>query len=95
MLYSASLYDNLNKDNLEYSMPSYIKEDSANQPYMTFLNMIGQHFDNIWIYYKDVSNRYSAENNPSVGISMDVVADALRGFGMQLYTNSNISDNIY
>lgn len=95
MLYSASLYDNLNKDNLEYSMPSYIKEDSANQPYMTFLNMIGQHFDNIWIYYKDLSNRYSADNNPTNGISLDLVADALKGFGMQLYTNTNISDNIY
>lgn len=95
MLYSASLYDNLNKDNLQYSMPSYIREDDNNQPYLTFLSMIGQHFDNIWVYYKDLSNRYSAENNPSVGISLDVVADALRGFGMQLYTNSNISDNIY
>lgn len=95
MLYSSSLYDNLNKDNIQYSMPAYIKEDGNNQPYTTFLNMIGQHFDNIWIYYKDVSNRYSAENNPNVGISMDVVADALRGFGIQLYTNSNISDNIY
>lgn len=95
MLYSASLYDNLNKDNLQYSMPAYIQEDSNNQPYMTFLNMIGQHFDNIWIYYKDVSNRYSAENSPNAGISMDVVANALRGFGIQLYTNSNISDNIY
>lgn len=95
MLYSSSLYDNLNKDNLQYSMPAYIREDDANQPYMTFLNMIGQHFDNIWIYYKDVSNRYSAENNPQIGISMDLVADALRGFGVQLYTNSNIADNIY
>lgn len=95
MLYSASLYDNLNKDNLEYSMPSYIKEDENNQPYLTFLNMIGQHFDNIWVYYRDLSNRYSAENNPNIGISLDLVADALKGFGIQLYTNSNISDNIY
>lgn len=95
MLYSASLYDSLNKDNLEYTMPAYIKEDSNNAPFMTFLHMIGQHFDNIWLYYKDLSNRYSAENNPLDGISLDVVADALRGFGIQLYTNSNISDNIY
>ena len=95
MLYSASLYDINNKDNLEYTAPTYIRDDVNNQPYITFLNMIGQHFDNIWIYYKDVTNRYVANNNPQIGISMDVVADALRGFGMELYTNSNISDNIY
>ena len=95
MLYSASQYDNNNKDLLQYATPAYLRDDSGNQPYLVFLNMIGQHFDNIWIYLKDVTNRFSAENNPFVGISMDQVADALRGLGVQLYTNTSISDNIY
>lgn len=95
MFYSASQYDNLNKDLLQYSTPAYLRDDSSNQPYLVFLDMIGQHFDNIWIYLKDVTNRFSAENNPFVGVSMDQVADALRGLGVQLYTNTSISDNIY
>ena len=77
MYYSSSLYDNMNGDLLQYSMPAYLREDSSNEPFMVFLNMIGQHFDNIWIYLKDVTNRFSAENNPFVGISMDQVAEAL------------------
>lgn len=95
MYWSASYYDDQNKDLLLYATPSYILDDSANAPYLLFLNMIGQHFDNIWIYLKDVTNHYSAENNPFVGISMDQVADALRSFGVQLYTNTSITDNIY
>lgn len=95
MFFSASHYDNSNKDLLQNSTPSYIRDDSNNQPYLVFLDMIGQHFDNIWIYLKDVSNRYSAENNPFVGISMDQVSDALQSFGIQLYTNTSISDNLY
>ena len=95
MYYSASYYDDSNKDWLVYSTPGYITEDDSNAPYFTFLNMIGQHFDNIWIYLKDVTNHYSAENNPFVGISMDQVADALRSFGVQLYTNTSVSDNVY
>ena len=95
MYWSASYYDNNNKDWLLYATPDYIAEDSQNAPYLTFLNMIGQHFDNIWIYYKDVTNRYSAENNPFVGISMDQVANALRSFGIQLYTNTSIADSVY
>jgi hypothetical protein len=95
MYWSASYYDDQNKDLLLYATPSYILDDSANAPYLLFLNMIGQHFDNIWIYLKDVTNHYSAENNPFVGISMDQVADALRSFGIQLYTNTSITDNIY
>ena len=95
MYWSSSYYDDQNKDLLLYATPSYILDDSANAPYLLFLNMIGQHFDNIWIYLKDVTNHYSAENNPFVGISMDQVADALRSFGIQLYTNTSITDNIY
>lgn len=95
MYWSASYYDDQNKDLLLNATPSYIAEDLTNQPYLVFLNMIGQHFDNIWIYLKDVTNHYSAENNPFVGVSMDQVADALRSFGIQLYTNTSITDNIY
>ena len=95
MYWSSSYYDDNNKDLLLYATPAYITEDSANAPYLVFLNMIGQHFDNIWIYLKDITNHYSAENNPFVGISMDQVADALRSFGVQLYTNTSITDNIY
>ncbi len=95
LLFSASYYDTTNKDTLRNVIPQYLLDDSSNQPYITFVDMIGQHFDNIWIYYKDVSNRYNATNNPDTGISLDLVSDALRGFGMQLYTNTNVSDNLY
>ena len=95
LLWSASYYDTTNKDLLHNSVPQYLLDDSNNQPYVTFLDMIGQHFDNIWLYYKDLSNRYNNTNNPQTGISLDVVGDALRGLGTELYTNSNISDNLY
>jgi hypothetical protein len=95
LLFSASYYDTTNKDILRSVVPQYLLDDSSNEPYITFIDMIGQHFDNIWVYYKDLSNRYNATNNPDTGISLDLVSDALRGFGMQLYTNTNVSDNLY
>lgn len=95
LLWSASYYDSTNKDLLHNSVPQYLLDDPANQPYITFLDMIGQHFDNIWIYYKDITNRFNATNSPNTGISLDLVSEALRGLGIQLYTNSNVSDNLY
>ena len=95
LLYSASLYDATNKDQLINSIPQYLLDDPSNAPYTTFLSMIGQHFDNIWLYYKDVTTRYEATNNPETGISLDMVSDALKGLGFELYTNSNVSDNLY
>ena len=95
MLYSASLYDDTNKDLLRGSIPQYLLNDSNNAPYVTFVDMIAQHFDNIWIYYKDVTNRFNATNDPFTGISLDMVSDALRSMGMELYTNTSISNNVY
>jgi len=95
ILYSASFFDDTNKDILRGSIPQYILDDQNNQPYTTFVDMMGQHFDNVWIYYKDVTNRYNATNDPKTGISLDVVSDALVGLGMEIYTNTNVSNNVY
>jgi hypothetical protein len=95
LLYSASAYDGNNINNLVNVVPNYLIDDPNNAPYITFINMIGQHFDNIWVYYKDLSNRYNATNNPKTGISLDLVGEAIKGFGIELYTNTNLSDDVY
>ena len=95
VLFSASLYDIDNKDAIVNTIPEYLKQDNSNLPYRTFLNMVAQHFDNIWIYLKDVTERYDADNSLDRGISKDLVGDALRALGIKLYTNTSISDNIY
>ena len=50
--------------------------------------MVAQNYDNIWIYYKDVTNLYQADNRLDYGISKDLVAEALRSFGVKLYQNN-------
>ena len=95
ILFSASYFDATNKDALIEVIPQYIREDSSNQPYLDFVKMIAQHFDNIWVYYKDTTNRFDATNNPETGISMDIVSEALQSLGFPLFTNSNLSDNLY
>ncbi len=95
MLYEASLYDNGNPDYLVNTLPAYIREDADNNPAFLFTSMLGQHFDNLYVYYKDVTNRFNATNDIHTGISKDLVGDALKALGIKLYTNSNISDNIY
>jgi hypothetical protein len=57
--------------------------------------MIGQHFDNIWIYLKDVTNKYDADNSLNYGISKDLVAQAIRDFGLKIYQNQFSTDSLY
>ena len=90
---SASIYDANNKDYLINTIPTYLTDDSQNDPYKVFVDMVGQLYDNIWIYYKDVSNRYNGDNRLEYGISKDLVADAIRSFGLKIYQNNfSVSD---
>lgn len=92
---SASLYDSNNNDALLNTIPSYLIEDPANEQYSLFIEMIGQHFDNVWTYTKDVTNRFDADNRLDYGISKDLVADAIREFGIKLYSNNYDQDDLY
>ena len=57
--------------------------------------MVAQHFDNIWIYYKDVTQKFNADNRLESGISKDIVADAIRDFGIKLYQNNFSNQDLY
>jgi hypothetical protein len=94
-LNEASIYDANNKDYLYYTIPEYLKDDPQNDPYKVFIDMIGQHYDNIWVYYKDISNRYNGDNRLGYGISKDLVADAIRSFGLKIYQNNASSDDLF
>jgi hypothetical protein len=95
IILSASLFDENNKDNLLFSIPEYLREDPNNEPYELFIDMVAQHFDNIWIYYKDVTQKYNSDNRLEYGISKDIVSDAIRDFGIKLYQNSFSNNDLY
>jgi len=92
---TASLYDNENKDNLTNTIPLYLKEDPNNDQYILFIQMLGQHFDNIYLYHKEVSNKYNADNRLDHGISKDLISDALKDFGIKIYQNNFSTDDLY
>ena len=89
-LATASLYDELNESRLSNSIPEFIRQDSSNAPFTLFLDMVSQHFDNLWLYAKGITDKYDADNRLGYGISRDLIEDTLRSFGVKLY-NSNFS----
>ena len=95
LIASSSEFDNGNKDNLLYTIPEYLRDDPANDPYQLFIEMVGQHYDNIWVYYRDITNKYGADNRLEYGVSNDIVADAIRDFGVKLYQNNFSNEYLY
>lgn len=91
---SASLYDELNESRLSYTTPEYIRQDADNDPYGLFLDMIGQHFDNLWIYAKGFTSKYDADNRLDYGISKDLIVKTLQNFGVKLYSSNFSAANL-
>ena len=94
-LTSASNYDAENPNQLINTVPEYLREDPNNARYKTFINMVGQHFDNLWLYSKSVTDKYNADNRLSEGISKDLIEDALRNFGVKLYSSNKSTQELF
>ena len=93
--YSASYFDSENNDALLNTIPTYLREDPTNDQYFLFTQMIGQNFDNVWVYLKDITNKFDADNRLNYGISKDIVAQAIRDLGVKIYQNNFSSTDIY
>jgi hypothetical protein len=92
---NADNYDIENKNYLWNNFPEFVKEDSQNANLELFSSMLGQHYDYIWTYIKDITDLQVADNRIDYGISKDLVADTLRNFGIKLYTNSRNQEDLY
>jgi hypothetical protein len=95
LLLSASDYDESNQNYLKYTIPEFLRDDPNNAQYDLFIDMLGQHFDGIWVYTKDIVNKFNADNRLDYGISKDLVADSIRDFGIKLYSNNFNTDDLY
>ena len=94
-LISASNHDLSNTNQLLNTVPTYLREDPDNYKYEVFLHMIGQHFDNLWVYTKAVTDKYDNDNRINKGISRDLVEDALKNFGVKLYTSNKSTQDLF
>ena len=95
LMLQAYNFDQNNQDYLYWAIPEYLREDPNNTQYTLFIDMIGQHFDNIWIYTKDIANRFNADNRLEYGISKDLISDAIKDFGIKLYSNNFNTKDLY
>jgi hypothetical protein len=95
-LASGSIYDVNNLNWIYFSIPLYIREDAFNQSYVDFCNMVGHFYDeNIWIYVKDITNKWDNDNRIDSGISRDLIAQQLRDLGFTIYENNFSSFNLF
>jgi hypothetical protein len=94
-LTAAVAYDSTNYNSLAETIPTYLRDDPANDNYLTFVYMVGQHFDNLWVYGDAVTDKYDNDNRLNYGISKDLVGEALKNFGVKLYTSNKSIEDLF
>jgi|694.fasta_scaffold49691_1 hypothetical protein len=77
----SSEYDKYNSNYLVNNIPEFIKEDSDNTDFLVFLDMIGQHFDILWVYINNLSKTKVLEHKQVNGFSNNLVHSLLESFG--------------
>lgn len=77
----AEVFDKTNKNYLVRHIPQYLQESSDNLDYLTFIEMIGQHFDILWGYINGINRVKKVENKSIDGISDNLVYELLESFG--------------
>ena len=79
----SSTYDKYNSNYLINNIPVYLVDDTANEDFLTFLTMIGQHFDIIWAYINGLARVKQLEESQTKGIANDVVQHMLSSLGWE------------
>ena len=91
----AENFDTQNDNSLIRAIPSYLTDDPNNNQFELFVEMIGQNFDSIWVYIKDITNKFNADNRLDYGVSKDLIAEVLRDLGVKIYQNNFSTNDLY
>jgi hypothetical protein len=81
---SASLYDKLNNNSLVRAIPEFIRLDKSNEELDLFVNMLGHHYDILYMYINAMTKINSREENPKLGMPNDLLYSVAKQFGWNL-----------
>jgi hypothetical protein len=93
ILLSASLHDNTNQNWLYYTIPEFIRNSNDNNQYIEFSNMVGQHFDEIWLYTKTITQKLNTTSDLDKGVPLELADDVITSLGYTGYGNNFNNEN--
>jgi hypothetical protein len=87
---SASLFDRNNLDRLFNNLPLHIRDDNDNTDFLKFIDMVGHHFDDVWLYTKALTDINHRTNKVDEGLSRDLVHQVAKASGWQVYDGKSL-----
>ncbi len=88
----AKNHDFRNYDSFYYNTPDHILRDPNNSQYVIFLHMMGQHFDNIYNYVRELTEIHRRDEHPQRGIPNKLLPYYARSLGWKIQNTKQLSD---
>lgn len=88
----ADDYDAKNYSSLFRALPDHVKENSENDQAIMFVNMLGQHFDIMYLYTDHLLKKNLREEHPKDGLSQDLIYDITKNMGWTLSHGTSAKD---
>lgn len=92
LLEDATEFDRTNYSSFFYNTPDHILRDPNNSQYVLFIHMVGQHFDNIYAYVRELTAIHRRDEHPERGIPNKLLPFYARSLGWKLQNNKTLSD---
>jgi len=88
----ATDYDMINHNSLNKSIPEHLRDSGENEQFTSFVNMVGQHFDILYLYTDHILKKNLREEHPKDGMSQDLIYEATKNLGWTLSHGTQAKD---
>lgn len=81
---SGSIFDRQNLNRLINLLPSHITYDTENSQFITFMDMMGHHYDIIWTHIRALTDVHDRSEDITKGISAQLVQPIAESLGFEM-----------
>lgn len=89
-LISASAYDKANKNRLRGHLPMFVQDDDENDVFLKFVDMIGHHFDDLWVFIKAMTDVHDKRDKLSEGMAKSLLEPVAKSLGWTVHDGKDL-----
>lgn len=92
LIEDAKEYDRTNYSSLYFNTPDHILRDPNNSQYILFIHMVGQHFDNLHNFIRQLTQIHRRDEHPQRGIPNELLPFYVKSLGWKIQNTRALSD---
>jgi hypothetical protein len=87
---SASDYDKANKNRLKSHLPMFVQDDNENDVMLKFIDMVGHHFDDLWVFIKAMTDVHDKRDKLTEGVARNLLHPVAASLGWEVHDGKDL-----